>query len=118
VTGLPGQSARRDFVSYDLARYFHDQVVARVRDGMTYLLLELHQPQTPGDSVPVCLGCDGIQEAMWPCRTYVIMAGSARDRDPAFARMLHDLMRLAQRRAASRSPVTAPATLSDTLPAP
>lgn len=114
VTGLPDHSARLDCVSDDLAQYFHDQVVARVRDGMTYLLLELHQPQIPDAGVPVCMGCDGAQEAMWLCRTYVIMAGSARDRDAAFTRMLQHWMRLTQRRTASRSSGTAPATLSGT----
>lgn len=58
----------------------HLRVVGAL-DGVLARLAELHRPHTGDDGMPTCLGCDtdgpGAADAVWPCRTYTIIARAA-----------------------------------------
>lgn len=61
----------------------HERVLAVAFDRLTRQLVELHAPIDDGGEQPVCGGCDqpGVSDdlAMWPCRTYTLLAASVLD---------------------------------------
>lgn len=61
----------------------HERVLAVASDRLIRQLVELHAPVDDGGEQPVCAGCDqGVvsdEVAMWPCRTYTLIAASLLD---------------------------------------
>lgn len=62
-----------------VAGQFHDRVRASCWDSLAGELLRLHQPCI-SEGAPTCRGCDrddrGVRDAVWPCRTYTILAST------------------------------------------
>ncbi|MBI1757825.1 MAG: hypothetical protein HYR62_01125 [Actinobacteria bacterium] len=62
------------------AAALHERVRAVAFDRVTARLVELHAPVDQGEEQPVCCGCDQAGRsdppAMWPCRTYTLLAAS------------------------------------------
>lgn len=62
-----------------VAAQFHDRVRASCWDTLAGELLSLHQPWLTEGS-PKCRGCDrddrGVRDAVWPCRTYTVLAST------------------------------------------
>lgn len=78
-----------------VAFVFHERVRANCWDSLAGQLLNLHAPHIV-DGLPVCRGCDrderGSIDAVWPCRTYTIIAATllgTKDVEGSLTTMLH-----------------------------
>jgi hypothetical protein len=62
------------------ANRLHERVTVVAADRLTIALVELHAPVDQGAEQPVCCGCDQASRhdppAMWPCRSYTLLAAS------------------------------------------
>ncbi|MBI3687071.1 MAG: hypothetical protein HY241_06965 [Actinobacteria bacterium] len=60
------------------ATVLHERVRVVAFDRVAVRLVELHAPVDRGGDQPVCEGCDQAsvsdELAMWPCRTYTVIA--------------------------------------------
>ncbi|MBI3685720.1 MAG: hypothetical protein HY241_00015 [Actinobacteria bacterium] len=64
----------------------HERVLTVALDRATADLVELHAPVDQSGEQPVCCGCDQASRtdppAMWPCRTYTLLAASVLNLGP------------------------------------
>jgi hypothetical protein len=75
------------------ADVLHAQVLAASGDDVLRQLAELHRPHPDDvDGMPTCRGCDVDgptgADAVWPCRTYTLLARTALGIQDVEARLL------------------------------